>query len=137
MNLNEIDDAEVKKNLELAAKMREYQDPLLVDFDKEMSKKSSPAGANKSTLNSSSDEEDSGSDDQSDSDDSEEQEIDIQFPRNNVQDLLQFIHRDLMNINNMEDAQKRKFGLIKLYQIFVLAKNKAPNSVYQELLSEI
>lgn len=129
MNLSEILDAEGKKNMELAVKMREYQDPLLVDFDKEMSKKSSPAG--KSTLNSSSDEEDSGSDGEgSDGEESEEQELDIEFPRNNVQDLLQFIHRDLMNINNMEDAQKRKFGLIKLYQIFVLAKNKAPNSVY-------
>jgi hypothetical protein len=87
MNLSEILDAEGKKNMELAVKMREYQDPLLVDFDKEMSKKSSPAG--KSTLNSSSDEEDSGSDGEgSDGEESEEQDLDIEFPRNNVQDLL-------------------------------------------------
>jgi hypothetical protein len=30
----------------------------------------------------------------------------------------------------MEDAQKRKFALIKMYQIFVQAKKKAPNKVY-------
>ena len=86
MNLNEILDAEGKKNMDLATKMREYQDPLLVDFDKEMSKKSSPAG--KSTVHSSSDEEDSGSEEGSDSDESGEQELDIEFPRDNVQDLL-------------------------------------------------
>ena len=37
----------------------------------------------------------------------------------------------------MEDGQKRKFALIKLYQIFVQAKRKAPNRIYQELLPQI
>jgi hypothetical protein len=40
-------------------------------------------------------------------------------------------------MRNKEDGQKRKFALIRLYQIFVLAKNKAPPKVYQELLPEI
>ena len=37
----------------------------------------------------------------------------------------------------MEDGQKRKFALIRLYQIFVQSKRKASNRVYQELLSSI
>jgi len=37
----------------------------------------------------------------------------------------------------MEDAQKRKFALIRLYQIFVQARRKAHNKVYQELLPMI
>jgi hypothetical protein len=51
--------------------------------------------------------------------------------------LLAFIGRDLKNIQNMEDGQKRKFSLIRLYQIFVLSKNCPPNKVYQELLPEV
>ena len=56
--------------------------------------------------------------------------IDIDFPRDSAQDLLQFLHRELNNLQNMEDAQKRKFALIKFYQIFVSAKHKAPNKIY-------
>ena len=37
----------------------------------------------------------------------------------------------------MEDGQKRKFALLKLYEIFVLAKVKAPSKIYQEILPEI
>ena len=37
----------------------------------------------------------------------------------------------------MEDGQKRKFALIRMYQIFVQAKKKAPNKIYQELLPTI
>jgi len=37
----------------------------------------------------------------------------------------------------MEDGQKRKFSLLRLYQIFVLAKSKAPHKFYQEILPEI
>ena len=37
----------------------------------------------------------------------------------------------------MDEEQKRKFALLRLYEIFVLAKNKAPNRIYQELLPEI
>lgn len=40
-------------------------------------------------------------------------------------------------MKNKEDGQKRKFALVRLYQIFVLAKNKAPPKIYQELLPEI
>ena len=34
----------------------------------------------------------------------------------------------------MEDNQARKFALIKMYEVFVLAKTKAPNRIYQEFL---
>jgi hypothetical protein len=37
----------------------------------------------------------------------------------------------------MEDAQMRKFALMRLYEIFVLAKDKATKKVYQEVLSQI
>ena len=46
---------------------------------------------------------------------------------------MQFLHRDINNLSNMEDNQKRKFALIKLYQVFVLAKNKPSNRVYAEV----
>ena len=46
-------------------------------------------------------------------------ENEIVFPREDAADLLQFIHRELNNLQNMEDGQKRKFALIRLYQIFV------------------
>lgn len=45
--------------------------------------------------------------------------------------------RDLNSLTNMEEGQRRKFALMRLYEIFVLAKNKAPNRIYQELLPEI
>ena len=76
------------------------------------------------------------SDDESSSDE-EDENIDIKFPNTNIEDLHQFISRDLTNMRNKEDGQKRKFALIKLYQIFVLARNKAPPKIYQELLPEI
>ena len=50
---------------------------------------------------------------------------------------MNFLHRDLQNIQNLEDAQKRKFALMRLYQIFVLAKEKAPAKIYQEILPSI
>jgi len=59
-----------------------------------------------------------------------EEEVDIQFPRDNSNDLLTFLHRDIQNMQNLEDAQKRKFALIRLYQIFVIAKDKASPKVY-------
>ena len=45
--------------------------------------------------------------------------------------------RDLNNLSDKEDKQKRKFSLLKMYEIFVLARHKAPNSIYQELLPEL
>ena len=68
-------------------------------------------------------------DDQNSSEDSDEG-CDIEFPRDNAQDLLQFLHREMNNLQNMEDGQKRKFALIRLYQIFVQAKKKASNKIY-------
>lgn len=50
---------------------------------------------------------------------------------------MNFIHRELTNLSNMEDAQKRKFALLRMYEIFVLAKTKASKKVYQELLPNI
>ena len=60
----------------------------------------------------------------------EDEGCDIEFPRDNAADLLQFLHREINNLGNMEDGQKRKFALIRLYQIFVQAKKKASNKVY-------
>jgi len=50
---------------------------------------------------------------------------------------LNFLHRDITNLGNMEDNQKRRFALIHMYQVLVLAKNKANKQVYQELLSHV
>ena len=50
---------------------------------------------------------------------------------------MTFLHRDIQNLSNLEDAQKRKFGLMRLYQVFILAKDKAPPKVYQEILPHI
>lgn len=58
--------------------------------------------------------EDEEGDNDEDSDESEEG-CDIEFPRDNAQDLHQYLHRELNNLQNMEDGQKRKFALIKLY----------------------
>ena len=69
---------------------------------------------------SSSGEEDEGAaggDTSSSGDEGDENEI--VFPREDAADLLQFIHRELNTLQNMEDGQKRKFALIRLYQIFV------------------
>ena len=64
---------------------------------------------------------------------SSEDELEFDFPREDGQELLQFLHREITNLSNVEDNQKRKFALIKLYQVFVLAKNKPTNRVYGEI----
>ena len=46
---------------------------------------------------------------------------------------MQFLHREVTNLSNLEDSQKRKFALVKLYQVFVLSKNKPTNRVYGEV----
>ena len=104
-------------------KMREYQDPLLKAFDEAQKKQDEEDGVSSSG--------------ESETSSEEEQVSDIKFPKTSAQDLLQFIMRDLNNLSNMEDGQKRKFSLLRLYEIFVLAKNKAVNSIYQELLPEV
>ena len=106
--------------------MKAYKDPLLEAFDKEQEKTTGE-----------SEEEESSSGSGSGSEQDEETGSDIKFPRDSAQDLHQHIMRDLTNLNNMEEGQKRKFALLKLYEIFVLANNKAPNKIYQELLPEI
>ena len=63
--------------------------------------------------------------------------LDIEFPRENSQELMTFLHREVTNLSNMDDPQKRKFALVKLYQVFVLAKNKATPQVYSEILTQI
>ena len=63
--------------------------------------------------------------------------VDIKFPRESAAELMTFLHREITNMQNMEDAQKRKFALIRMYEIFVLAKEKATKKVYQEVLPQI
>ena len=50
---------------------------------------------------------------------------------------MQFLHREITNLSNLEDAVKRKFALIKLYQVFVLTKNKPTTRIYGEVLPPI
>jgi hypothetical protein len=71
-----------------------------------------------------------------DSSSSEDEGVDITFPRDNAQNLLKFLHREINTIGG-EDPQKRKFALIRLYEIFVLAKEQAPSRIYQELLPHL
>ena len=78
----------------------------------------------------------SGSEEES-GDQSSDEAVEIEFPRNNAQELMTFLHREITNLSNMDDPQKRKFALLKLYQIFVLAKEKAPSKVYSEILPQI
>ena len=73
---------------------------------------------------------DSGIDQQESSAEDEDEGVDIEFPRESAADLMQFLHRELNNLQNMEDAQKRKFALIKMYQVLVQARRKAPNKIY-------
>ena len=41
--------------------------------------------------------------------------MDLEFPREDAQELLQFLHREVTNLSNLEDNTKRKFALIKFY----------------------
>jgi hypothetical protein len=132
MDIQNILETQGKENLDLANRMRNYQDPLLAAFDEEQSSKKS-----KTTADDSESGDTDGASSSSESSDDEEAEVTIKFPKNNAQDLLQFISRDLTNIQNHDEPQKRKFALLRLYQIFVLAKDKAPNKIYQELLPEL
>ena len=75
-----------------------------------------------------------GSQESSGSEESSDEDIDFEFPRDDATELMQFLHREVTNLSNLEDAMKRKFALIKLYQIFVLAKNKPTTRVYGEVL---
>lgn len=147
MNFDATLDEEARQQQELVKKMREYKDPLLEEFDKEMTadthsgKSGSPKTDGKAkrktgAVSQSDSDEDSGNSDDSDSS-SEEEGIDIEFPRENAQELLQHIQRDIVSMQDKADDQKRKFALIKLYKIFVLANEKAPNRIYQEILPEI
>lgn len=112
--------SEKENQQDLVNRMRNYKDPLLEDFDKETAKDSKLDE----------DEESSAEEESGDSDDESSGDDEIEFPRDNADDLLQFIQRDLVNLDNKEDDQKRKFALMRLYQIFALAKNKAPARVY-------
>ena len=80
--------------------------------------------------------DESGSGDES-GDQSSDEALEIEFPRDNAQELMTFLHREITNLSNMDDPQKRKFALLRLYQIFVLAKNKAPSKAYSEILPQI
>jgi hypothetical protein len=67
--------------------------------------------------------QESGSDEGSSS--GEEEGVDLDFPRENPAELLTFLHREMTNIQNLEDPQKRKYGLLRFYEVFVLAKKRA------------
>ena len=77
------------------------------------------------------------SEEESSEGDQSEEGLDIEFPRDDADELLAHLHREMTNINNMEDNQKRKFALLRLYEVFVLAKTKANKKVYQEILPQI
>ena len=76
--------------------MREYKDPLLEAFEKEMGE---TEASSKALADASSSEEEGDSDDESSSSEGE----DIEFPRDDAEDLLQFIQRDLVGLNNTSD----------------------------------
>ena len=83
MDQQKIRDDAGKENMSLVNKMREYQDPLLKAFDQ---------------IKDDISDEESGSEEGS-----SEEEVtvsDIKFPKDNAQELLQFIMRDLNNLSN-------------------------------------
>jgi hypothetical protein len=108
--------------------MQEERDLILLSMKKEESKQQ---------ILKDSDEESEGEGGSNSSSAEEEEGVDIEFPRESAADLLQFLHREMNNLNNLEDGQKRKFALIRMYQIFVQAKKKASNKIYQELLTSV
>ena len=71
------------------------------------------------------DSDESGSGEDGSEGESSDEALEIDFPRDNSQELMTSLHREVTNLSNMDDPQKRKFALVKLYQVFVLAKNKA------------
>ena len=90
----------------------------------------------KAIFDTSSEEEGAKSDGESGSEESSGDDLDFTFPRDDAAELMQFLHRDVSNLSNLEDNTKRKFALIKLYQVFVLAKDSAKpeKRVYVEIL---
>ena len=80
-----------KENVDLVNRMKAYVDPLLVAFDKELDEAETKASSKKVD---NSDEDGSDGSDDSDEDDSSgsgEEAEEINFPRNNAEDLLRFI----------------------------------------------
>ena len=128
MDIQDILDAQGKENMNLANRMRTYKDPLLAAFDEEQSnsdKKSKTTAADDSEES-----EDTDGDSSSSGSDDDEPEVTIKFPREDAHALHTFINRDLTNIQNRDEPQKRKFALLRLYQIFVLSKQKPLPKVY-------
>ena len=85
MDIQNILETQGKENVDLANRMRNYQDPLLAAFDEEQSssKKSKTTAATESES-----EDTDGASSSSGSSDDEEAEVTIKFPKNNAQDLL-------------------------------------------------
>ena len=106
------------KLIEAAGKLRDY-DPILDDPLSDEEKKSEKSSS------------------EEDSEEASEEEVQINFPRENAAELMTFLHREMTNLQNMEDSQKRKYALLRFYEIFVLAKNRATKKVYQEVLPQI
>jgi hypothetical protein len=101
------------KLIEAAGKKKDY-DPILDDPVSDDEKKS----------------DNSNKDDSEDEEESSEEEVQINFPKENAAELMTFLHREMTNLQNMEDAQKRKYALLRFYEIFVLAKTRATKKVY-------
>jgi hypothetical protein len=108
------------KLIEAAGKRKDY-DPILDDPISDEEKKSDKSNSGESD----------------DEEESSEEEVQIQFPKENAAELMTFLHREMTNLQNMEDSQKRKYALLRFYEIFVLAKTRATKKVYQEVLPQI
>jgi hypothetical protein len=119
-------------NIEKMRKFQEQEDAFLDEFEKDSKNTKISSGGDGG-----SEEEDGSSSGDSSDGSGEEELVDIDFPRDDPQELYQYFHREWVNLSNQEDGQKRKFALIKLYEVFVLAKVKAKDNVYQELLPMI
>jgi len=79
-----------KENVDLVNRMRAYEDPLLAAFDQaEAETAASKKGTNKAA--GSDDSDDSSGSEETSSDGSQEGPEEINFPRNNCEDLLRFI----------------------------------------------
>ena len=135
MDIQNILDAQGKENMDLANRMRAYKDPLLEAFDEEQA--NSEKKSKTTAVDESEGSEDTDGDSSSSGSSDDEPEVTIKFPREDAHALHTFIGRDITNVQNRDEPQKRKFALLRLYQIFVLAKQKPLAKVYQELLPEL
>ena len=77
--------------------MQEERDQALLSFIKDKEE-------NKQILQNSDEESDGGAGASSSSGEEEDNSCDIEFPRNDAAELLQFLHREINNLGNLEDG---------------------------------